>query len=203
MSVLSSRVLVLNKSWVAFDIWTLEHAITSLFKTNVDGTPKARIVNIADFSLYNWDAWAALEPEEGDKLIRSVSRGFKVPEVIVLSGYNKYPKPRLNFSRKSMNRLYKQRCQYCGKRFTTDELTIDHVIPKSQGGKTTWENCVLCCVGCNSYKANRTPHEARMKLLCGEPQKPTSKLFNVGKVRCKSWENFISEVYWNGDIGED
>lgn len=203
MSVMGSRVLVLNKSWVAFDIWSLEHAITKLFKTDVDGMPKAKIVNIEDFSLMEWEDWAALEPDEGDKLIRTSSNALKVPEVIVLTGYNKYPKPRLNFSRKSLYKLYKQKCQYCGKKFTTDLLTIDHVVPRAQGGKTSWENCVLSCIGCNSYKANRTPKQANMKLLCGDPQKPTSKLFDVGRIRCKSWQSFLDAAYWNVDIGED
>ena len=203
MSVLGSRVLVLNKSWVAFDIWSLEHAIKKLFKTDECGTPKAKIVNIEDFSLMEWSDWASLAPEEGDKLIRTSTTGFKVPEVIVLTGYNKYPKPRLNFSRKSLYKLYKQQCQYCGKKFTTDVLTIDHVIPRAQGGKTTWENCVLSCIGCNSHKANRTPYEANMKLLCGKPQKPTSKLFDVGKIRCRSWQSFLDAAYWNVDIGDD
>ncbi|MFZ9098645.1 MAG: HNH endonuclease, partial [Burkholderiaceae bacterium] len=57
------------------------------------------------------------------------------------------------------------RCQYCGKRFPTSELSIDHVVPRSQGGKTTWTNVVTACRGCNHRKGNRTPEQARMPLL--------------------------------------
>lgn len=203
MSVLSNRVLVLNKSWVAFDIWSLEHAITKLFNTDDDGTSKARIVNVEDFTLMDWADWAELRPEGDDKLIRTSTTDYKVPEVIVLTGYNKYPKPRLNFSRKALYRLYKYTCQYCDKKFPTDTLTIDHVLPRAQGGRTSWENCVLSCVECNSFKANRTPEQANMKLVCGEPQKPTSKLFDVGKIHCKSWKSFLDCCYWNTDIGEE
>ena len=203
MSVLSSRVLVLNKSWVAFDIWSLEHAITKLFNTDTKGTPRAKIVNVEDFTLYEWEDWAKLQPKEGEKAIKTSTDGFKVPEIIVLTNYNKHPKPRMNFSRKALYKLYKYQCQYCGDRFSSEILTIDHVLPRSQGGKTSWENCVLSCVDCNSKKANRTPEQAKMKMLCGTPKKPTIKLFDVGKVKCKSWESFLSEVYWSVDIGEE
>lgn len=203
MSVLSSRVLVLNKSWVACGIWNLKHVISKLHKDEADGTPKAKIVNVETFELYNWDDWSKIKPKKNDKTLKTPNDEFKVPEVIVLTNYNKFPKPRLNFSRRSLYKLYGQNCQYCGKNFRTEELTIDHVLPRSQGGKTSWENCVLACVDCNSKKANRTPEQAKMKLICGTPRKPTNKIFDVGRIPCKSWKSFLDAAYWNVDISEE
>jgi 5-methylcytosine-specific restriction endonuclease McrA len=86
---------------------------------------------------------------------------------------------------------------YCGDTPGTEELTIDHILPKSMGGKTSWENCVLACVKCNSYKANRTPEQARMKFYRPDykPFKPKFNLFK-GDVRVDSWQAFLGEMYF-------
>jgi len=205
VGVLQRKVLVLNKSWVAFDIWSLAKAITHLFKTDAAGRPKAKIVkySLADTGTYSWEDWAKLIPADGDAALKTPVNQYMIPEIIVLSGYNGFPKPKQNFSRRAIYKLYNKQCQYCAKYFGTEELTIEHVVPRSRGGKTRWENCVLACVGCNSKKANRTPQEAKMKLICGEPKKPSMKLFDIGEIKCESWKAFLDAAYWNVDIGED
>lgn len=211
-NILNRQVLVLNKSWVAFAVWSMKDAITQLYKIDrKTGQPKAKIVKytLDDTGTYTWDDWAKLMPADGEAALKSgrpdigsASAKFKIPEIIVLSDYNGFWKPRTTFSRRMIYKLYNKQCQYCAKFFGTQELNIDHVIPTSRGGKTRWDNCVLTCVKCNSKKANRTPEEAGMKLICGKPKKPSMKLFDFGEIKCESWKAFLDAAYWNVDIGD-
>ena len=124
----------------------------------------AFVVDPDDFQLCSWSDWAKLTPKDGELFIRTVKFRLRVPEVLTLT---RHDRPRYNavtFSRRNLFKRDHTTCQYCGCRPGTEELTIDHVIPRSQGGQTTWENCALACVACNARKANRTPEQANMKL---------------------------------------
>jgi 5-methylcytosine-specific restriction endonuclease McrA len=91
-------------------------------------------------------------------------------------------------------------CQYCGQRPGSDFLTIDHIIPRSQGGESSWLNCVLACVKCNHRKANRTPDQAGMP-LSHQPIRPRwTPVYAARKVRVESWSKFISEAYWDTEL---
>ena len=95
-------------------------------------------------------------------------RGFgiyvRVPEVIALRHYDGYPVRGVAFTRRNVYRRDSFTCQWCGRRPGVDELTIDHVLPRSRGGTSTWENCVTACRACNSRKANRLAHELDLAL---------------------------------------
>lgn len=207
--VLQRPVLVLNKSWIAVAVVSVQKAIYLLNKKEDDGQPKARVVEISPdnngASLYDWADWADWsqmvfdELKQEDPKIRTVRQDYKVPEIIVLTRHNKMPQQRVNFSRRTIHRRDGFRCQYCNKK--TEELTIDHIIPRSQGGPTTWENCVCCCVECNSKKANRTPEEANMVLL-SVPVKPKFTL-PAAKYRIKSWEAVLGAAYWEVELTND
>ncbi len=200
MSALSNRVLVLNKSWTPIGTISVKRAIIVLFSYENNGEPKAKIVEPESYSQYTWEDWSQLRPKDGEDRIMSANMEFKVPEVIVLTKYDKFPKPRTQFSRRELYKRDNNTCMYCGCKPGTAELTIDHIIPKSRirPGEcaTTWENTVLCCVSCNRKKANRTPEEAGMKLLC-KPVKPKFSLIR-GEVTkpLKSWTQFLGELYW-------
>ena len=209
MSVLvGKKVLVLNRSWSAIQIVSLKRAVTMLFGTETE-EPKARIIDpFAGFQTYTWADWAETKPTNEEEVIRSARQAFRIPEVILLSEYDKTPNHRLNFSRRHVYRRDNHQCQYCGEKPGTEELTIDHVVPKSHGGGTTWENCVLACVGCNSRKANRTPEQANMAIQGWKPPhkrrmpyKPKYGLFkgdHGNKINIPtSWKHFLSEAYWN------
>jgi 5-methylcytosine-specific restriction endonuclease McrA len=104
------------------------------------------------------------------------------------------------FSRRNVFKRDHYTCQYCNVQPGTEELSIDHVIPRSHGGTSTWENCVLACVACNKRKADRTPQQAGMKLR-RPPVHPTWKpLYAAHRVRIASWAKFISEAYWNVEL---
>ena len=140
--------------------------------------------------------------EEYGREVHSVSFTVKLPSVVRLLRLVKRPKSPVKFSRQNIYARDKYRCQYCGKRYPTEEFTYDHIIPKSRGGKTEWENIVTCCVFCNRKKGGRTPNEARMKLI-RKPSRP--KWLPVLKITIginevpKSWRDYL---YWNVELLE-
>jgi len=107
-----------------------------------------------------------------NQVIHSVTRSMILPAVLRLTRYVKYRRREVKFTRRNIYIRDKYRCQYCGKIFEPKDLTYDHVIPRSRGGKTTWTNVVTCCHTCNRKKGGRTPKEAGMRLLAlpKEPQ---------------------------------
>jgi 5-methylcytosine-specific restriction endonuclease McrA len=106
-----------------------------------------------------------------DRTIQSASGPWPMPSVVRVLSQFKRDRIRVKFSRLNIYARDKFTCQFCGVRFASEDLTFDHVIPRSRGGKTTWENIVTACVNCNKAKADRTPAEAKMRLL-KQPRKP-------------------------------
>jgi len=139
--MLNSSVLVLNASYEAINICNLKRAIVLIFKG------------------------AACAEEETDHEIRAASIVIRAPAVIRLLKYVRIPYKAVRFSRKNVLLRDGYRCQYCGKEFAPSFLTLDHVIPTSQDGKTQWDNVVTACKTCNVRKGNRKPSEAGMILL--------------------------------------
>lgn len=106
-----------------------------------------------------------------DKTIQGVHTTYPMPSVVRLVKHFKRDRLRIKFSRLNIYARDGFRCQFCGVQSPTEDLTFDHVMPRSRGGRTCWENIVTACIECNSAKANRTPEEAGMKLLA-KPKKP-------------------------------
>ena len=113
---------------------------------------------------------AALAEEELAKEIRSTSRAMRVPSVIRLLEYHRIPYQTRVLSRKNILIRDRYTCQFCAETLPAAELTLDHVHPRSQGGKSAWENLVACCYSCNNRKGDRTPEQAGMHLL--RPPRP-------------------------------
>jgi 5-methylcytosine-specific restriction endonuclease McrA len=170
MSIMTQRkVLVLNKGWNPIGVITLERAMALIWMEPVKGKviepPKARIMDpTQDFRTFDWnnpekpdESWAHLIPRDDEPAIRSARASFRIPEIVVLQSYDKLPQQRIHFSRRTIYRRDGNKCQYCGRKPGTDELSIDHIVPRSRGGITSWTNCVLACVECNRYKADLSP----------------------------------------------
>jgi 5-methylcytosine-specific restriction endonuclease McrA len=102
--------------------------------------------------------------------IRSPRETFKLPKILRLFNRNKY-RTEVKFNRHNVFYRDKYICQYCGGKFLQKDLTLDHVIPRSKGGKTSWENVVSCCGTCNHKKGNKLPEEFHLKLK-SVPKKP-------------------------------
>ena len=202
LALAQRKVLVLNKSWTAIGVVTLEKALKKVAGTYKDGTPKARIIDaLHDFAMLTWDDWAKLRPTEDEPQMRSVNAVFRIPEVIQYTRYDKLPSQKVHYNRRTIYRRDNNICQYCGKNKPGSELSLDHVVPRCQGGLTTWENIVVACTDCNAKKAGRTPKEANMKLL-SVPKKPSYNFF-PGDVRVKSWEQFLGAAYWLTELEHD
>jgi 5-methylcytosine-specific restriction endonuclease McrA len=141
--------------------------------------------------------------EEYDAEVRATSMIIKVPAVVRLrKAFRRHAKP-VKFSRVNIYARDGYRCQYCSAKCAIDQLTYDHVVPRSRGGRTSWDNIVSCCYACNANKANRTPAEAGMTLR-STPQRPTWVPSVQIRVSTKSvpdaWRDY---VYWTGEIDSE
>lgn len=109
--------------------------------------------------------------ETYDAEVRSPSVAVKVPAVVRLKGRSRRPTRRIRFSRMNVALRDDFTCQYCRARLPLGKLTFDHVVPRSQGGATSWQNIVMACAPCNARKAGRTPAQAGMDLRA-VPEQP-------------------------------
>lgn len=202
MTALDSSVLVLNRLYQPVNITTVRRAFALLYQ----GTAKAID---KEFQTFDFDSWAALSAEvnEGD-FIHTVARSIRVPRVIILQVFERFPRLHVRFSRQNIYMRDKLTCQYCAKRFPRSDLNLDHVVPRSRGGRTTWENVVCSCVTCNLKKGSRLPHEAGMSLL-RQPSRPRWSPFERGREGAcayEDWRPFLSLVdasYWNTELAEE
>lgn len=195
---LDRQVLVLNKHWVPIKTKTVKDAIAIVAKGN------ARILDPETYIAYDllsWNDVSKAKAAVGDLMIRSARMALLPPEVIQLTSYQGVGQRTVVFSRKNLFKRDRYTCQYCGLQPGTEELTIDHLIPRSRGGKSVWENAVLACIACNAKKADRTPEQAGMKLR-KIPTKPSWKtLVQVHPTeRRQSWDQFLGEAYWNVEL---
>ena len=126
-----------------------------------------------------------------DCFVHSATEKFPVPSVIAIGRYVKKARVSLKVTRKNLFIRDNYTCQYCDKRFTKPNLTIDHVTPKSAGGPKTWENIVAACKKCNQKKANKLPREAGM-FPTNAPRQPSPKMFyNLVDNVDDSWRTFL------------
>ena len=189
--MLDRPALVLNRNWQPVNVATVARALVLLWNE------AARVVDCEDYQTYTWEDWSALRPREGDAFIQAVRLRLRVPEVIVLADYDRLPEAAVSFSRRNIFKRDHWACQYCGRQPGGDELSIDHVVPRSQGGQSTWDNCVLACMKCNKRKADRTPEQARMKLRTSPVRPRWKPMYARHSERIASWSKFVSEAYWN------
>ena len=196
-AVLRSDVLVLNRLYQAIHITTARRAFVQLYEGG------ARAVD-ADYRTFDFDSWSALgEALHGADAVSTPRLRLRVPRVILLVGYEKLPKARVRFSRLNIYARDASRCQYCGHQFQRSDINLDHVIPRSRGGLTTWENVVCSCIPCNLRKGGRTPDEAGMRLL-RQPVRPRwTPAFRAPSRFHDEWRPFLSAAdtaYWNTEL---
>lgn len=200
MTALSDQVLVLNRNFEADKIVSARAALCLLVRgraevVDVEQTPLDTRFLTYDFA--SWQELAEFQAEfEKDKhrWVRSAKMSVAVPTIVRLRDYAQFRKRQVKLNRHNLFARDGHRCQYCGKKFKPADLTIDHVIPKSRGGKLEWSNVTCACVRCNMRKANRTPHEAGMKLI-RKPEKPKYQ-FPIPKVKHATWAHFVDMAYW-------
>ena len=195
-AVLNRPTLVLNRNWQAVGVATVARSLTLV------AGERARFIDPTDFQQYTWEDWARLIPKDDEPFVQAITFRIRVPEVIVLTEYDRVPENAVAFSRRNIYKRDHFTCQYCGAQPGTEELTIDHVLPRSRGGTSTWENCVLACLDCNARKADRLPNEAHMPIR-KSPVRPSWKpMYGWQNLRIESWSRFLSEAYWTVELKE-
>ena len=178
----SSPALVLNAdfrplSYFPLSLWSWQEAVKAVFLDRVN--------IVANY----------------EHAVRSPSFEMRLPSVISLKDYVASSR-RPAFTRFNVFLRDRFTCQYCGDRFPTQDLTFDHVMPRSKGGKTTWDNVVAACARCNLVKGDRTPHAASMLPLVRPLQPTTYQLQENGRsfppnFLHESWRDFL---YWDTEL---
>ncbi len=201
---LGASVLVLNRVYLAVHVVSVRRAFSLLCRD------LAEVVHIEDGQYANYDfaSWREISELRANfkapdqDWIRSVNFEIQVPRVIRLLVYDRLPKQTVRFNRRNIFARDGNRCQYCGRRFPTSELSLDHVVPRSRGGDTTWENIVCSCVKCNVRKGGRTPVEANMRLVRVPYRPKRSPLLTIklGNPKYESWKSFLDNAYWSVDL---
>ncbi|SRR3990167_1381394 len=174
----NAKVLVLDNGYQPLGIVSWERAITLFYQEKVE-----------------------ILQEYSDMWIHSARQTFKVPSVIKFISKVIKKMRKVKFSRENVYLRDKGKCQYCSIPVSRQDFTVDHVIPRSNGGKTEWSNIVICCVECNRFKKNRTPLQAGMKLKT-EPVRPKTLFQTLSWMSHMplSWRDFL---YWNGELEND
>ncbi len=196
----NSNVLVLNRSFLPIHITTLRRAFSLLY------LGLARAVD-KQYQTFDFQSWSELSVEAGGESIGLVNRAIRVPRVILLTSFDRIPKRHVRFSRMNIYARDSHTCQYCGRTIARNEINLDHVIPRSKGGTSTWENVVCCCYTCNRKKGGKAPEEAGMRLL-STPKRPkwTPYVnFSIQSLSYQEWKPFLNIVdasYWNVELEE-
>jgi len=183
------KALVLNKSWVAISTVSLESAFCILFRET------ASVVcpeTYGLFGIFDWIEYSQTLPKNSG--IKTATSFIAKPEVILLNNFSRVPHRTMAFTRKNLYKRDDFTCQYCLKGMPNGKLTIDHIIPRSRGGRSTWENCVLACKPCNGKKANKSLEEVGF-VLNKKPQKPDWTIVSDSMYEScpKSWLKFIGD----------
>jgi 5-methylcytosine-specific restriction endonuclease McrA len=204
-SALDASVLVLNRMFMAVHVISVKRAFCLLCKE------LAEVVALEDgqFATYDFETWRELSEyraanfrQEDDDWVRTGHTAIQVPRVIRLFAYDKLPKQTVKFNRRNIFARDGNQCQYCGKKFPTSELSLDHVVPRSQGGLTTWENIVCACVACNVRKGGRTPKQAHVALIRPpiKPKRSPLLSLKLTQQKYKSWQAFLDNAYWDVEL---
>lgn len=202
---LDSRVLVLNRLYVAIRVISARRAFCLLSKN------LAEVIHVSDGTYVNYDfeSWTEIaelqrqfERERHD-WVRTVRYEIAVPRIIRVLAYDRLPRQDVKLNRRNLFARDRNQCQYCGHHFPTSELSIDHVVPRMQGGGDTWDNLVCACVRCNARKGGRTPDQASIRLIRPpvQPKRNPVIALRLGHDKYASWKTFLDDAYWSVEIG--
>ena len=198
--MLNTAVLVLNRNYQPVHVTSVKRAFALLY------SGLARAID-SQYRLYDFATWASLS-SANHEAISTISRTIRVPRVVVLSAFEHLPKGRVRFSRLNIYARDNDTCQYCSAHLGRSLLNLDHVVPRTLGGRTSWENIVCSCIDCNLRKGGRTPEQAGMKLI-RVPARPRWTPFFRGagkKASYREWLPFLSLAdasYWNVELAEE
>ena len=194
-TALEHPTLVLNRNWTVINVVPVRRALVLVCRN------AARFIEPDTYQVHDMSSWAAQALEADEFRIHMVSRAIRVPEVIVLLKHDRPARQYVPFTRRNLYRRDRFTCQYCGEKPGSENLSIEHIVPRSMGGPTGWANCVLACLRCNVRKGNRTPEQAGMRLnrMPTRPRWIPQVNLPDGIVK-KSWPQFVSDRYWEVEL---
>ncbi len=194
---LLGRTLVLNKAYLPVHVTSVRRALSLLY------CGVARAVD-EEYRTFDFQEWSDLSVAGCDS-IGLVDCAIRVPRVILLRSFDRVPRRRVRFSRHNIFVRDLSTCQYCGRRLPRRELNLDHVVPRSHGGPTSWENVVCSCLECNRRKGGNRPEQVGMRLL-RPPRAPAWTPFVAKHLAARGyreWKPFLSPAdtaYWNVEL---
>ena len=192
-----ATVLVLNRNWQAINVRTPQDAFCQM-ATGVATALEIELGNGARAEALRpvtWDEWITLPVRPQDSAVLTMRGPIRVPTVIVALNYAKVPKKRPKLCAKAIRERDNNRCQYTGRVLRPDEGSLDHVLPRSRGGKDAWENLVWSAKDVNQRKADRLPHEAGLKLLSTPraPKEMPATAFIRNSHEIADWKLFVKK----------
>jgi len=203
VEILNSGVLVLNSLWQVVDVCSVKRAVCLLYLRH------AQVVLKEGGSLYTFgfEDWKDFSQDysSDSQIIRTITYKLRIPRIILLFIYDKIPPRKVRFTRRNVYKRDGNRCQYCGKKFKSEDLNLDHVIPVSRGGKDSWYNVVCSCVPCNLRKGDKSLAEVGMSLI-RKSTRPNWRSFvkcNFAEINEENWKDFLDLAYWNVELEED
>lgn len=188
---LQEHALVLNRLWQAVHICPMDRAISLLYTGHAQAVHQDSDGNFETLRFREWCLFYPPGPK--DPFLQAVGFQIRLPRIILLHEYDRFPRRDVKFTRLNIFERDEYTCQYCGERPEKNRLNLDHVLPRSRGGETSWTNVVCSCIHCNSRKADRTPEQAGMRLK-KEPSKPPWRPLMELKSRRQphqSWKPFL------------
>jgi len=203
-SGLNCNVLVLNKHYMAIRIVGARRAFSLLFRQ------LAEVVSFEEgsYSAYDFQSWCDVSKfkrsfaPDGCDWVSTVNFHIAVPRIIRLLFYDRLPRSEVKFNRRNIFARDRNSCQYCGRKFPTSELSLDHIIPRSLGGKSVWANIVCACTKCNVKKGGQSLRQSGLKLI-KPPVKPRRNPLvhiHLGHERYSSWKQFLDNAYWSVEL---
>jgi 5-methylcytosine-specific restriction endonuclease McrA len=200
---MTADVLILNRNFYALQVTSWQRALSLIY------LGRAAVVD-EEYRTYDFKDWVALSQEIEEHpagFVTSPTLKIAIPEVVVLKFFGSIPRREVPFTRRNLYQHYGNRCCYCGRTLPSDALNLEHIIPRSRGGRSDWANVVTACIPCNLHKGNRLPTEAGMKLLV-QPSKPhwrqgAALQFRIPVPIRRSWQRFIDNAYWDSRLEED
>jgi len=193
--LLNQSVLVLNRNWIAVNVCDARRALVLLY------LDLARVVT-ENYETLSFENWRDLSRYARENVVRTPRYQLMIPQVIKLLFCSRFPPLHVRFSRRNIYLRDRFQCQYCGARPPREELSIDHVVPRSRGGRTTWENVVLACTDCNARKGQHVLSECSMSVI-RRPRRPHWLLSSHPDITLDNrplWQKFIDEAYWNVEL---
>jgi 5-methylcytosine-specific restriction endonuclease McrA len=229
-SALNSKVLVLNRLYAAIRVVSARRAFCLLMRDIAEvihveqvplvdssaapadaGAPSGAVMEtptgtrFINYDFATWADMASLQSEferERHDWVRTPRFEIAVPRIIRLLGYDRLPDQTVKLNRRNLFARDRNTCQYCGRHYSTHDLSIDHVKPRAQGGGDTWDNLVCACIRCNARKGGRTPDQASMKLV-KKPERPKRNpviSLRLGNEKYRSWKTFLDHAYWDVEL---